>query len=499
MKRFLLFALFATVANFVHAQLIEDFDPFPSGWILDKGAKFTTVNGGSNGVVLTSGAGNNAPSIIGTPAVNKTSGTEKVCVDVWAVDPNNLDTHIPFPCTNIYMDVLFVNSSVTDYKTAQDPANIYDRVNNYQLSPNGGTQCFTFTFPTDVTASDFKVILSFHGDCGTGGFKFIIDNVTISGVSLICGGTNCPPVALNDLFARGNKAEMSFNGVLFGGNSAYTIPSGYAVDLGGTDNDANDAYADLQWSLVSGPVPAIGSVTVNTDGTFSVIRTSTAVTQITFTYMLTDDGPDNSFATTTDNMTTTATVTINWPAASTLPVSLINFTANRSGSTVTLQWTTNMESNNTGFEIQRSIGNSAYEKVGFVATNASGGNSSTPLFYQFKEQNNAAGTSWYRLVQIDKDGTPTISVAKGVHGIDESARITVYPNPGTSGNTNVLFGSSATRDIIISDLSGKIVKHWSNYHDDNMAITGLDAGVYMLVVINKATSEKQTQKIVIIK
>jgi hypothetical protein len=204
-------------------------------------------------------------------------------------------------------------------------------------------------------------------------------------------------------------------------------------------------------------------------------------------------------ATTTDNIYSDATVTVNWPAASSLPVSLINFTANRSGTNVTLQWTTTIESNNTGFEIQRSIGNSAYEKVGFVATQAPGGNSGTPLFYQYKEQNNATGTSWYRLVQIDKDGTPTISTAKGVHGIDESARITVYPNPGTSGNTNVLFGSNATRDIIIADLSGKIVKHWSNYHDDNMTITGLDAGIYMLVVINRNTSEKQTQKVVIIR
>jgi len=493
MKRFLLFALFATVANFVHAQLSEDFDPAPTGWTLSTGAKFGTIN--SNGVITTPGVGGNNPADIGTPTVNKTSNTVKVCFDILAYD-GGLNTIQTFP-QQTYANVLFVNSAVSTASDAENIANQYAHIDSFLLS--GGTNCFTFTFPSSVTATNFKVFISFYSPLNQNGIKYVIDNMSISGVSLICGGTNCPPVALNDLFARGNKAETSFNGVLFGGNSAYTIPSGYAVDLGGTDNDANDGYADLQWSLVSGPVPAIGSVTVNTDGTFSVTRTSTAVTQITFTYMLTDDGPDNSFATTTDNMTTTATVTINWPAASTLPVSLINFTANRSGSTVTLQWTTNMESNNTGFEIQRSIGNSAYEKVGFVATNASGGNSSTPLFYQFKEQNNAAGTSWYRLVQIDKDGTPTISVAKGVHGIDESARITVYPNPGTSGNTNVLFGSSATRDIIISDLSGKIVKHWSNYHDDNMAITGLDAGIYMLVVINKATTEKQTQKVVIIK
>jgi hypothetical protein len=472
---------------------LEDFDPAPTGWTLSSGAQFGTLNG--SGAIQTPAVGGNNPAVIGTPPVNKTSSVVKVCFDIWAYDKSQ----VAFPCAT-YADILFVKSSVTNDKQAVDAANIYAQIDNYLLPTNGGTTCFTFTFPDGVTASDFKVFISFHASCNQSGIKYYIDNMSISGVSLICGGTNCPPVALNDMFNRGNKAELSFNGVLYGGNSAYpAVPSGYAVDLTGTDNDANDGYADLQWSLVSGPVPAIGSVTVNTDGTFAVARTSTAVTQITFTYMLTDDGADNNFSTTTDNMTTTGTATINWPAASTLPVSLINFTASRSGTNVTLQWTTTMESNNTGFEIQRSIANGAYEKVGFVATQAPGGNSSTPLIYQFKEQNNATGNSWYRLVQIDKDGTPTISVAKGVHGIGESARITVYPNPGTSGNTNVLFGSSATRDIIIADLSGKIVKHWSSYHDDNMTITGLDAGVYMLVVINKATSEKQTQKVVIIK
>jgi len=493
MKRFLLFALFAIAANFVQAQLLEDFDPAPTDWTLSTGASFGTVN--SNGVITTPGVGGNNPADIGTPSVNKTSTTVKVCFDIWAYD-GGLNTKQTFP-QQTYANVLFVNSAVTSAKDAEKVANQYAHVDSFLLS--GGTNCFTFTFPSTVTASNFKVFISFYSPLTQSGIKYVIDNMSISGVSLICGGTNCPPVALNDMFNRGNKAELSFNGVLYGGNSVYpAVPAGYSVDLGGTDNDANDAYADLQWSLPAQTITN-GSVTVNSDGTFTITRNSTAVTQLTFTYKLTDDGPDNNFSTTTDNMTTTATVTVNWPAAATLPVSLINFTASRSGTNVTLTWTTNMESNNTGFEIQRSVANGAYEKVGFVATQASGGTSSTPLYYQFKEQNTATGNSWYRLVQIDKDGTPSISVAKGVHGIDESARVTVYPNPGTSGNTNVLFGSSATRDIIIADLSGKIVKHWNNYHDDNMTITGLNAGVYMLVVVNKATSEKQTQKVVIIK
>ena len=492
MKRFLLSAFFVGLTALAHAQLEEDFDPNPGGWILDKGAQFTNLN--SNSVALTPGAGDNVPSIIATPLVNKTSNTVKVCIDIWAYTPN-LNSQIPFPCNPTYMDVLFVNSSVSTFQDAKDPANVIARMDNYVLAQSGGTNCFTFTFPSAVTATDFKVVLSFHAGCNTGGYKYVIDNVSISGVILVCGGTNCPPGASNDEFNRPGT-ELILNGALYGSNSDY--PPGNIVDAGGTDDDANDLYADLQWSILTAPAIETGTVTVNSDGTFTATRSSNSITKMTFTYRLMDDGPDNDITTLTDNMFNDATVTINWPPAAILPVSLINFNGSRNGSNVTLQWTTNFESNNTGFEIQRSTGGGVYETVGFVATRAVDGNSSTQLTYLFREANAAKGNSWYRIVQIDKDGKRTVTSAKGVRGLEEIAKVTVYPNPGKAGNMNVLFGSSALRDIMVIDMNGKVMQQWNSYHDDNMVIGGLRTGVYMLIVTNKATTEKLAQKIVVL-
>jgi hypothetical protein len=492
MKRYLLFVFFIAATIAAHAQLVEDFDPNPTGWILDKGAQFSTLNG--NAIALTPGAGDNVPSIICTPSVNKTSNTVKVCLDIWAYKPN-LNEQIAFPCTPTYMDVLFVKSSVATFQDAKDPANVLARIDNYTLPQNGGNMCVTFTFPANVTDNNFKVVLSFHADCGAGGYKYVIDNVSISGVALICGGTNCPPVALNDLFNRVSQSETSFSGALYGSNLNY--PSGFTVDATGTDNDQNDAYADLQWKVLTQPAFG-GTITVNSDGTFTATRSSTAITQLTFTYQITDDGPDNDFSTTADNMTDDATVTINWPPAGSLPVTLVNFTGSRNGSTVTLTWTTNIESDNTGFDIQRSNGNGAFETVGFVATKATGGNSALPISYQYKETNTATGNTFYRLSQIDKNGTRTVSPTKGIRGMQDNARMTVYPNPARSGNMNVLFGSSAIRNIVITDLSGKTLKQWNDYHNDNMVISGLRTGVYILIATNKGTSEKLMQKLVVL-
>jgi len=492
MKRCLLLGLLIAATIVAHAQLEEDFSPNPTGWTLSSGAGFGTIGNG-NSVVTTPGVGGNNPASIGTPAVNKTSNTVKVCFDIWAYTAN-LNNQIAFPC-NTYADILFVKSSVTTANDAEVAANIYARQDNYQLPTNGGTTCFTFTFPASVTASDFKVFISFHAGCTQSGTKYVIDNVSISGVTLICGGTNCPPVALNDLFNRVSGTETTFSGALYGSSLSY--PSGFTVDATGTDNDQNDAYANLQWKVLTQPAFG-GTVTVNSDGTFTVTRSSTAVTQLTFTYQLTDDGPDNDFSTTADNMTDDATVTINWPPAGSLPVTLVNFNGSRDGATITLTWTTDIESNNTGFDVQRSNANGIFETVGFVATKAPGGNSAMPINYQYKETNTASGNTYYRLSQVDKDGKRTVSPVKGIRGMQDNARMTVYPNPAQSGNMNVLFGSSAIRNIVITDLSGKTLMQWNDYHKDNMVITGLRTGVYILIATNKGTSEKQMQKLVVL-
>lgn len=180
------------------------------------------------------------------------------------------------------------------------------------------------------------------------------------------------------------------------------------------------------------------------------------------------------------------------------PVSLINFNSNRNGSYVTLQWTTTIENNNTGFEIQRSTGNGGWEKAGFVATKASGGNSDIPLNYQYKEENTAGGNTVYRLVQINKFDMHALTAVKSVYGMDEeSDKITVYRNSGTSGNMKLVFGSSIARNVSIIDMNGKVVERWNNCHKDNMVINGLRSGIYILVITNKITREKQKQVIVV--
>jgi hypothetical protein len=88
---------------------------------------------------------------------------------------------------------------------------------------------------------------------------------------------------------------------------------------------------------------------------------------------------------------------------SALPVELDFFTAILNGSQVELRWKTETEVNNYGFYIERSNDISDWTAIGFVEGH---GNSNSPKQYNFNDNDiNQTGTYYYRLKQIDFDGT----------------------------------------------------------------------------------------------
>lgn len=492
MKRVLLTSVAMLCAFLSFSQLQEDFDPTPTGWILSQGAGIQNVNG--NGAVLTPGVGGNNPAQIGTPAVSKTSNSFEVCFVIHAYT-SNLATQINFPC-NTYADVLFVKSTVTSANEANAPENIIARVDNYLLPTAGGNTCFSFTFPPEVTDASFKVFLSFHADCNQGGIKYVIDNMNISGVNLVCGGTNCPPGASNDVFNRPMN-EMAFNAILYGMplDISFPQPSGFTTDPNGTDGDQNDDFNHLRWTILAQPLN--GTVTVNADGTASITRANNSVTQLTFTYILCDDGPDNDINTTADNMCSApATVTVNWPA-NTMPVSLNYFTAVKNRSSVTLKWETASESSNTGFEILKDADNTGFKKIAFVETRAHGGNSDSKLYYEFTDANMSKGTTMYRLRQIDIDGKATLSYIKSVKGDGASYSVTIYPTPSVTGDVSVSVTGIQKFDMYLLDMNGRIVKEYRQPSTDYVKFNNLQSGMYVVKIVDIKTGEQTSEKIMV--
>ncbi|MGI4833120.1 MAG: hypothetical protein ACRYFK_06620 [Janthinobacterium lividum] len=115
--------------------------------------------------------------------------------------------------------------------------------------------------------------------------------------------------------------------------------------------------------------------------------------------------------------------------AAPLPVELVQFTATRQAAAVRIAWATASEKNSAYFVVQRSANGSSFAEV---ARAVAQGSSANRHDYAALDAAPLPGLSYYRLLQVDRDGTFTYSAAVAVRF--ESAQagapsLVAYPNP----------------------------------------------------------------------
>ncbi len=131
-----------------------------------------------------------------------------------------------------------------------------------------------------------------------------------------------------------------------------------------------------------------------------------------------------------------------------VPVELTSFTAAIVGNAVQLNWKTATETNNSGFEILKSVNGTQFSRIGFVEGN---GTTTESKSYSFVDRSVKAGENYgYRLKQIDLDGTFEYSKVVNVSGItpSEFSLDQNYPNP-FNPSTNVSFSVPVKSNVII--------------------------------------------------
>lgn len=185
------------------------------------------------------------------------------------------------------------------------------------------------------------------------------------------------------------------------------------------------------------------------------------------------------------------------PGCIPLPVTFDNFTASRQMGTVWLKWETLTESGNSGFVPERKTSEN-WEALGYVPTKAADGNSSSRLYYQFEDMQQTRGIVQYRIRQVSRDGKMSYSEIKAMNGDAQLSSVTVYPNPAYNGKINIVFADDdRTRDIRITDMSGRLVKHIPYVKQNVLEINDLRPGLYLLRVISSGTPEQQVKKIMV--
>ncbi|HEY8401610.1 MAG TPA: sugar-binding protein [Cytophagaceae bacterium] len=107
-----------------------------------------------------------------------------------------------------------------------------------------------------------------------------------------------------------------------------------------------------------------------------------------------------------------------------LPVGLVNFNATWVNHSVLISWATVHELNNDKFIIQRSNDLTEWANIGEVK---GAGASANVTYYQFVDDTPSNDVNYYRLQQIDFDGTSSFS--KVIRIENNSYKLTILPNP----------------------------------------------------------------------
>ena len=191
-----------------------------------------------------------------------------------------------------------------------------------------------------------------------------------------------------------------------------------------------------------------------------------------------------------------------------LPVELASFTSNVNKNNVQLNWTTATETNNQGFDIERSVvGSEEWTKVGNVAGN---GTTTQQKDYSYTDRA-TTGHYNYRLKQIDFNGSVNFHALAGevIVGLPTAYAISQnYPNPfnpTTKIDFELPYDSKVS--ILLYDISGREVGKLVNeqltagYHNVQFNGSNLSSGMYFYRINANGGSQNfvTTKKMVLIK
>jgi photosystem II stability/assembly factor-like uncharacterized protein len=172
-----------------------------------------------------------------------------------------------------------------------------------------------------------------------------------------------------------------------------------------------------------------------------------------------------------------------------IPVELASFSASVDNGKVVLNWITASELNNRGFEVQKSTDNEEWEKLGFIS---GFGTTTETQSYSFIDETPVIGKNYYRLKQIDFDGSFEYSYIVEVD-LNVPLRFTLeqnYPNPFNPATTiNYELTQKGVVALKVYDILGNLVTTLINEekpagrHLINFDASGFASGVYILYFI----------------
>lgn len=210
------------------------------------------------------------------------------------------------------------------------------------------------------------------------------------------------------------------------------------------------SYNPVYAFLTDGTAPHIKVVTGFNADPFDSTRTTvtfrnSGVKTLTITY---GTGPDiRSGGLTTQSIFLTG---LSW--SSIVPVQLIYFRGKSEADRVRLNWATATEINSSHFNVERSTDLKDFTTIGKITSE---GDSRKRIEYSFLDEAPLPGVNYYRLKQVDKDGTSELSKIIAVNPDTEGSKFVVYPNPSDGQAIKLQFNNLELDGIRLVTMLGQ--------------------------------------------
>ena len=170
-----------------------------------------------------------------------------------------------------------------------------------------------------------------------------------------------------------------------------------------------------------------------------------------------------------------------------LPIDLYEFSADEEGENIALNWMTASETNNSGFNVQRSIDAQNFENIGWIEGN---GTTTEMMVYDYLDTDVIADQRYYyRLEQIDTDGTLNYShvvsakvILNSVLGDNMKRGIKLFPNPASDKVQIEILNNIEVSQLVIRNLYGVSVKVVESDFG-NVLVSELPDGIYFFVFV----------------
>jgi hypothetical protein len=184
-----------------------------------------------------------------------------------------------------------------------------------------------------------------------------------------------------------------------------------------------------------------------------------------------------------------------------LPVTLSSFTAKGLNNSVQLNWKTTTEIDNAYFDIEHSYNGIDFTGVGRIDSK---GTTSTEQQYSFTHQSPKQGNNFYRLKQVDGNGTYKYSgIVQVIFNSKRGLFVQVFSNPvKNSLRLSVSSAESALINIQLADASGRMMLHevksiQKGNNNLQLNVGRFTNGLYYLFIFDEKNNQISTEKIAI--